>query len=47
MMLAALATVMMVMPPEEALALAERERLRALLIEHAGGKYRVLRSTAW
>ncbi len=28
----------MVMPPAEALALAERERLRVLLIEHVDGK---------
>lgn len=43
----ALATVMMVMPPADALALAGHERLRALLIEHDAGKYRVLRSPAW
>jgi thiamine biosynthesis lipoprotein len=43
----ALATVMMVMSPADALALAERMQLRALLIGHAGGKYQVLRSTAW
>jgi thiamine biosynthesis lipoprotein len=43
----ALATVMMVMPPAEALALAERTGLRALLINHADGKYTVLRSTGW
>jgi len=42
----ALATVMMVMPPAEALALAERSGLRALLIAHAG-KYTVLRSAKW
>ena len=35
----ALATVLMVMPPAEALALAERMRLRALLIGHADEKY--------
>lgn len=43
----ALATVMMVMPPSEALALAERLHLRALLIRHAGGNYEVLRSATW
>ena len=43
----ALATVMMVMPPADALALAARKRLRALLIEHDAGKYRVLRSNAF
>ena len=43
----ALATVMMVMPPADALALAGHERLRALLIEHDAGKYRVLRSPTW
>jgi thiamine biosynthesis lipoprotein len=48
----ALATVMMVMPPAEAMALAEREHLRALLIVdedggHAGGNDEVLRSAAW
>jgi thiamine biosynthesis lipoprotein len=42
----ALATVLMVMPPAEALALAERSGLRALLIAHAG-KYTVLRSAKW
>jgi thiamine biosynthesis lipoprotein ApbE len=43
----ALATVMMVMPPAEAMALADRLRLRALLIGHAGGNYEVQRSVAW
>jgi thiamine biosynthesis lipoprotein ApbE len=48
----ALATVMMVMPPVEAMALAERLRLRALLILHQhdgpdGGRYEVRRSRAW
>ncbi|HEU5137960.1 MAG TPA: FAD:protein FMN transferase [Steroidobacteraceae bacterium] len=43
----ALATVLMVMPPALAMDLAERSGLRALLIEHAGGKYTVLRSTGW
>ena len=35
----ALATVLMVMPPAEALALADRMGLRALLIGHAGTEY--------
>jgi thiamine biosynthesis lipoprotein len=43
----ALATVMMVMPPTEALTLAERLHLRTLLIGHAGGSYQMLRSGAW
>lgn len=43
----ALATVMMVMPPAEALALAERLRLPALLIGHADAKFQVRRSAAW
>ncbi len=43
----ALATVIMVMPPAEAMALAERLRLRVLLIEHAGVNYEVRRSAAW
>jgi len=43
----ALATVMMVMPPAEALALADRSRLRALFISHIDGKYAVLRSVNW
>jgi hypothetical protein len=37
----------MVMPPTEAMALAERLRLRALLIGHTGGSYQMLRSGAW
>ena len=40
------ATVLMVMPPAEALALAEKERWPALLIIH-DAKYRVQRSAAW
>ncbi|HEY6125756.1 MAG TPA: FAD:protein FMN transferase [Steroidobacteraceae bacterium] len=43
----ALATVLMVLPPAEALKLAEQLRLRALLIELRDGKYPVLRSTTW
>jgi thiamine biosynthesis lipoprotein len=46
----ALATVMMVMPPSGAMALAERLQLRTLLIEHlsgTAGNYEVLRSAAW
>jgi thiamine biosynthesis lipoprotein len=43
----ALATVMMVMPPAQALRLADRTRLRALLIGHIDGKYEVIRSAAW
>ena len=43
----ALATVMMVMPPAEAMALAERERLRVLLITHVEARYQVQRSAGW
>jgi len=43
----ALATVMMVMPPAEAMALAARERWRALLISHIDAKYQVQRSEGW
>jgi len=43
----ALATVMMVMPPAEALVLAERSGLRALLIDQDQGKFTVLRSAKW
>ena len=43
----ALATVMMVMPPDQALALADREHLRALLISHLDGKYAMRRSANW
>jgi len=43
----ALATVMMVMPPADAMALAEREGLRTLLITHVDAKYHVDRSAGW
>lgn len=43
----ALATVLMAMPPEEAMSLANRLQWPALLIGHAGDSYRVMRSTAW
>ena len=43
----ALATVMMAMPPEEAIGLASRLQWRALLISHAGAGYRVVRSATW
>lgn len=43
----ALATVMMVMPPAEAMALAGRERLRTLLITHSDAQYQVHRSAGW
>jgi thiamine biosynthesis lipoprotein len=43
----ALATVMMVMPPTDALALADREHWRALFISHVDGKYQVERSAYW
>jgi thiamine biosynthesis lipoprotein len=48
----ALATVMMVMPPADAMALAARMNLRAMLILHqdggnTGGTYEVRRSGAW
>jgi thiamine biosynthesis lipoprotein len=43
----ALATVLMVMPPADAMALAERRQWRALLIGHADGRYDVQRSAAW
>ena len=43
----ALATVMMVMPPAEAMQLAKRERLRTLLITHVDSEYQVHRSAGW
>jgi thiamine biosynthesis lipoprotein len=43
----ALATVMMVMPPAEALALADREHWRGLFISQVDGKYQVRRSERW
>jgi FAD:protein FMN transferase len=43
----ALATVLMVMPPEEAMALAERLKLRALLIARGSDEFVVTASTAW
>jgi thiamine biosynthesis lipoprotein ApbE len=43
----ALATVLMVMPPGEAMQLANRLHLPALLIGHVGGTYRLSRSAAW
>jgi thiamine biosynthesis lipoprotein ApbE len=43
----ALATVMMVMAPADALRLADRTQLRALLIGHTDGRYEVLRSASW
>ena len=43
----ALATVMMVMAPAEALRLADRAHLRVLLIGHADGRYEVMRSASW
>ena len=43
----ALATVLMVMPPAEALALADRMGVRALLIGHSETKYHVQRSAGW
>jgi thiamine biosynthesis lipoprotein len=43
----ALATVLMVMPPVEAIQLANRQQLPALLIGHVGGAYRLSRSAAW
>jgi thiamine biosynthesis lipoprotein len=43
----ALATVLMVMPPAEALALAERLQLRALLIARVRDRYLVSPSNAW
>ncbi|HEX6638970.1 MAG TPA: FAD:protein FMN transferase [Steroidobacteraceae bacterium] len=41
------ATVLMVMPPGEALALADRRELKALLIERATAGYRLRASAAW
>jgi thiamine biosynthesis lipoprotein ApbE len=43
----ALATVLMVMPPAEALALADRMGVRAMLISHSETKYQVQRSASW
>ena len=43
----ALATVLMVMPPGEAMQLANRLQLPALLIGDVGGAYRLSRSAAW
>jgi len=43
----ALATVLMVMSPAEALALADRMDVRAMLIGHAETKYLVQRSAGW
>ena len=43
----ALATVMMAMPPAEALALANREDLRVLFISHTDAVYQVRRSAGW
>jgi FAD:protein FMN transferase len=41
------ATVLMVMPPDEAIDLANRRRLRAVLISRDGGKYGATHSAAW
>jgi thiamine biosynthesis lipoprotein len=43
----ALATVLMVMPPAEALALADREHWRGLFISRVDGNYQVRRSAGW
>ena len=43
----ALATVLMVMPPVDALRLAEQLRVPALLISREGAGYRLTRSSAW
>jgi FAD:protein FMN transferase len=43
----ALATVLMVMPPDEAMQLANQLRLQAMLISRSGGAFRLSRSTAW
>jgi len=43
----ALATVLMVMPPGDAMQLANRLRLRAMLISRSGGAFRLSRSAAW
>jgi thiamine biosynthesis lipoprotein len=43
----AVATVLMAMPPDDAMTLANRLKWPALLIGHAGDSYRVMRSTAW
>jgi len=43
----AIATVLMVMPPADALRLADRMRLRALLIGRHGAAYDVVRSATW
>jgi FAD:protein FMN transferase len=43
----ALATVLMVMPPDEALALADQLQLRALLIAREAGGFVLRPSAAW
>jgi thiamine biosynthesis lipoprotein len=43
----ALATVFMVMPPDEALRLADELATPALLISHAGAGFQLTRSRAW
>ena len=43
----ALATVFMVMPPDDAIALANRRRLRVLLVSRAGAAYLATHSGAW
>jgi thiamine biosynthesis lipoprotein len=43
----ALATVFMVMPPEEALRLADSLRTPALLVSRAAGEYHLQRGSAW
>jgi hypothetical protein len=37
----------MVMPPEEALALADREQWRGLFISRVDGQYQLRRSAGW
>lgn len=43
----ALATVLMVMPPEDALALANRQRLPAMLLRRHGAEYLATHSRTW
>jgi thiamine biosynthesis lipoprotein ApbE len=43
----ALATVFMVMPPEEALRLADSLRTPALLVSRVAGEYHLQRGSAW
>jgi thiamine biosynthesis lipoprotein ApbE len=43
----ALATVLMAMSPDDAMALANRRQVAALLIRRAGGEYLATHTSAW